>query len=466
MRVVNKRKHAATGNDVYIGRPSPLGNPYSHMPDTLASFKCRTREESIEKYELWLRDKLKCGDEKIKAEFARLRQDTVLVCWCVPSRCHGDVIAKLWQERNQMSYYESETGEAWKTTVDSENRRRDKARIESQSGLSEQGNSDTEFRSGRILLAKGYLRIVYGDHGPYIEFLPKHMIRENWKRSVTKGPQAWYDECQPVDGSSCKLYVQKRDVKRLANPPRGKYSCNNNRAEGYADYRVGRLYVSPDEVLVTPSHVPALEGSMDLDEGVITGGEQLGLFDSKEEVVQTPSDDSTPSIICTAGHRPDKLGGYSDRVLQKTLKVAHMTIEQLTPVSVVSGMALGWDQMLALAALECDIPFTAAVPLRGFECKWPEKSQEMYHMLLQEAEKVVYVDEEEHLKYQRMNKFIRAGMYSATKMQTRNAWMVDHSTRVAALWDGSSGGTFNCIQYARSVSVPVVNFWEIWTQLG
>ena len=33
--------------------------------------------------------------------------------------------------------------------------------------------------------------------------------------------------------------------------------------------------------------------------------------------------------------------------------------------------------------------------------------------------------------------------------------MVDHSDRVLAVWDGSSGGTKNCIDYAKEKMVPV-----------
>ena len=40
--------------DVYIGRPSIWGNPYSHKEDTLAEFKVRDRKESIEKFEKYL----------------------------------------------------------------------------------------------------------------------------------------------------------------------------------------------------------------------------------------------------------------------------------------------------------------------------------------------------------------------------------------------------------------------------
>lgn len=42
------------------------------------------------------------------------------------------------------------------------------------------------------------------------------------------------------------------------------------------------------------------------------------------------------------------------------------------------------------------------------------------------------------------------GGYSPEKMQRRNAWMVDHCDFLLACWDGSPGGTGNCMAYARA----------------
>lgn len=44
-----------------------------------------------------------------------------------------------------------------------------------------------------------------------------------------------------------------------------------------------------------------------------------------------------------------------------------------------------------------------------------------------------------------------------------NEWMVDRAGRIAALWDGSWGGTFNCLNYARRRGVPIDNLWDRWT---
>lgn len=83
------------------------------------------------------------------------------------------------------------------------------------------------------LLATGYNRVVIGDYGAYIEFLPEQIVRDNirprWK-TVTDKPvkYIWWE---PVDGSSVKLYEQQDTV-------------------GYADYRIGCWYVAPSEVVL------------------------------------------------------------------------------------------------------------------------------------------------------------------------------------------------------------------------
>ena len=135
------------------------------------------------------------------------------------------------------------------TTADSWNRIRDKHRIESSTILREEGAENVEIISpANTVLAVGYKRIVYGDHGPYIELEPRHIVRSAWKCLFRKNEKAYYQECFPKDGSGVKLYVQMRDVKNLPNPPSGYWAVRNNRKDGYADYRVGMLYINPDHV--------------------------------------------------------------------------------------------------------------------------------------------------------------------------------------------------------------------------
>jgi uncharacterized phage-like protein YoqJ len=40
-------------------------------------------------------------------------------------------------------------------------------------------------------------------------------------------------------------------------------------------------------------------------------------------------------------------------------------------------------------------------------------------------------------------------------MQIRNEWMVDRCDKLIAVWDGSKGGTGNCVDYAKSVNKDI-----------
>lgn len=76
--------------DVYIGRPSIFGNPFSHLDGTLARFKVGSREEAISKYREWLMSQPLLVD-RVKREL----KGKVLGCWCKPKSCHGDVLAEV-----------------------------------------------------------------------------------------------------------------------------------------------------------------------------------------------------------------------------------------------------------------------------------------------------------------------------------------------------------------------------------
>lgn len=75
--------------DVYIGRPSIWGNPFSHKDGTLAKFKCETREEAVNEYRYWLRE------QKDLLEKLPELEGKTLGCWCKPQSCHGDVLIEM-----------------------------------------------------------------------------------------------------------------------------------------------------------------------------------------------------------------------------------------------------------------------------------------------------------------------------------------------------------------------------------
>ena len=148
-------------------------------------------------------------------------------------------------------------------------------------------------------------------------------------------------------------------------------------------------------------------------------------------------------IVSITGHRPDKLGGYAHcethEIIQKRLAYA---LYELRPDKVISGMALGIDQWAAEIAIGLGIPVIAAIPFIEQASAWPASSQAVYNDLLAKCSEIVYVN---------------APGYAGWKMQTRNKWMVDRADVILAVWDGTSGGTANCIDYATKQKKPIVN---------
>lgn len=68
--------------DVYIGRPSKWGNPFTIGKDG-------NREQVIEKYRNWI-----IKQPNLMSDLHELKGKT-LGCWCSPKACHGDVLAEL-----------------------------------------------------------------------------------------------------------------------------------------------------------------------------------------------------------------------------------------------------------------------------------------------------------------------------------------------------------------------------------
>jgi hypothetical protein len=80
--------------DVYIGRPSKWGNPYTHLhrKDTI---HVSSPEEAVRIYEEWIKERMVAEPEKYNLDELRGK---VLGCYCRPAICHGDVLVKLCDE--------------------------------------------------------------------------------------------------------------------------------------------------------------------------------------------------------------------------------------------------------------------------------------------------------------------------------------------------------------------------------
>lgn len=98
IRIINRHHREPLGAAVriYIGRGSPLGNPFPIGPSC-------TREESVQKYDLWLQEQIQ---NPTSAALAALRNiirtaqasPVEIECYCAPRLCHGTGVIRTCQQ--------------------------------------------------------------------------------------------------------------------------------------------------------------------------------------------------------------------------------------------------------------------------------------------------------------------------------------------------------------------------------
>lgn len=147
---------------------------------------------------------------------------------------------------------------------------------------------------------------------------------------------------------------------------------------------------------------------------------------------------------CFTGHRPEKLNTSEKEVKAALRKQIDQAVHDGFTVF-ITGMARGVDLWAAEIVLDLrkrnkEIRLICAIPHDGFEARWSPSWQELYRYVLAEADLTRVISKGYH-----------TGVY-----QVRNEWMVNHSTRVIAVFNGQPSGIKNTIDYAYRQGVPVV----------
>jgi len=149
------------------------------------------------------------------------------------------------------------------------------------------------------------------------------------------------------------------------------------------------------------------------------------------------------AVTCFTGHRPDKLGGYepskNSKLLWELQRVILDHIENKAVETFINGCALGIDLWAARIVIKLKekyphIKLISALPCRNHPNRWSQSSKDEWQYVVDNSDEVVLVTDEEYKPYM---------------MQVRNIWMVDKSDFVIGVYDGTSGGTKNCLDYAR-----------------
>lgn len=144
--------------------------------------------------------------------------------------------------------------------------------------------------------------------------------------------------------------------------------------------------------------------------------------------------------IAITGHRPNKLGNdytYTSPLFKAITYQLQQIINRYEPKRLITGMALGIDQVFAQLAISNNTPFTAAIPCYDQDSNWPNISRSRYSDLINNPLCTKHLVTETY--------------YNNWCMQIRNEWIVNQLTnddKLIAVWDGSSGGTKNCYDYA------------------
>lgn len=141
--------------------------------------------------------------------------------------------------------------------------------------------------------------------------------------------------------------------------------------------------------------------------------------------------------IAFTGHRPQKLNGKTEGVKHALYHFLATQKHEKEKLIVISGGALGVDQYAAEIARELNIPYVMILPfpVAVMSKKWNDESKEHLKDLIKDAVKTYVIQK----------------TFSFEGYQRRNEAMVDHCDLLCAVWNGSNGGTKNCIDYAKEV---------------
>ena len=110
----------------------------------------------------------------------------------------------------------------------------------------------------------------------------------------------------------------------------------------------------------------------------------------------------------------------------------------------ISGLAIGVDQIAAESVIEArqrpgietNVQLIGAKPFPSQASRWPKPTYNHWEYVCSLCNHIYTISDDP---------------YHPSKMQIRNQWMVNQSDYIIAVWDGTEhGGTWNCIDFARS----------------
>lgn len=180
--------------------------------------------------------------------------------------------------------------------------------------------------------------------------------------------------------------------------------------------------------------------------------------------------------VAFTGHRPNKLGGYGDTVTAGKLRATLLHVlnrldrhtDPSEPFHFITGGALGFDTIAFdsvrefRATTERVVTLELAIPFEQQSCKWSAESVAVWETHRESADLVTKVD----LLAGYYVPHAELGAYHPQKMSNRNRYMIANCSLLISCWDGSKGGTGNCVSDALKLGrIKIVNINPLTQQL-
>ena len=175
----------------------------------------------------------------------------------------------------------------------------------------------------------------------------------------------------------------------------------------------------------------------------VSDNQQVSVQAASAKPERKPEDPKRKIRCAFTGHRPQFLT-RSEEDVRVDLENAIRAAVKDGYTTFITGLCYGVDIWAAEIVVRMKgndprIHLVAAIPFPDFSESFTDAWKQRYNALMAEAE---YVK-------------VMAPEYSKEAFRARNRWLVDHSSRIIAVYNGEPSGTRNTILYARKTRVPV-----------
>jgi len=147
---------------------------------------------------------------------------------------------------------------------------------------------------------------------------------------------------------------------------------------------------------------------------------------------------------CFTGHRPEAIP-LSETAARDWLREQIQAAVAAGFTTFITGMGMGVDiwaaqEVLLLRSANPALHLIAVEPYPGFSAKWNEEWQASYRDVLQNADLTKQLSTH----------------YSPNISEARGKWLVDHSARLIAVYNGMEGYTGSLVRYAKEKHLKIV----------